>query len=96
MDDINLVIGGVALIPLVFGLVEFFKSAFNLEGKAVTWMAAGIGLVLAVVAQLESIVPGIAPWVKLVVLGLCTALATSGNFKFLNARLPKTERPYTG
>jgi hypothetical protein len=96
MDDINLVIGGVALIPLVFGLVEFFKAAFNMEGKAVTWMAAGIGLVLAVVAQLESVVPGIAPWVKLVVLGLCTALATSGNFKFLNARLPKTELPYTG
>jgi hypothetical protein len=94
MEDINLVIGGVALIPLVFGLVEFFKAAFNMQGKAVTWMAAGIGLVLAIVAQLEMVFPGIAPWVKLVILAICTALATSGNFKFLNARLPKVERPY--
>lgn len=96
MDDINLYIGGVLLLPLVFGLVEFFKAQFNLEGKSVTWLAAGIGLLLAIVAQLELMFPGISPWVKLVIMGISTALSASGFYKFVNARVPKAQTPYMG
>jgi membrane protein implicated in regulation of membrane protease activity len=94
MDDINLYIGGVFLLPLVFGLVEFFKAQFSLEGKIVTWLSAGIALVLAVIAQLETVIPGIAPWVKIAVLSVCAGLSASGVYKFTSARLPKTDRPY--
>ena len=39
--DVNLAIGGVFMLPLLFGLVEFFKNVFNLDGKVVTVMSAG-------------------------------------------------------
>jgi hypothetical protein len=96
MDDINLYIGGVFLLPLVFGLVEFLKVQFTLEGKIVTWLSAGIAVFLALVAQLEVVFPGIAPWVKIAVLSICAGLSASGVYKFANARLPKTELPYSG
>ena len=76
-------VGGVSLIVLVFGLTEFIKVQFDLEGKAVTTLSASLGFGLMGVYQglqyipepYEAIVTG-------VVASLAFGLAASGFYKF--------------
>ena len=44
MDFLALEFGGVGVLLMVFGLTQFFKSLFNMEGKAVTGLAMAMGL----------------------------------------------------
>jgi hypothetical protein len=89
MDFNNLAIQGVSLIALVFGLVEFFKSLFNMSGKAVTALSMAMGVVVMTAFQL---IPLLAqPYetiVNVAVLSITFGLAASGFYKFTNARLP--------
>lgn len=92
MDFSNLAIQGVSLIALVFGLVEFIKSLFNMSGKAVTAVSMGVGVVVMVVYQLIALIPQ--PYetiVNVIVLSITFGLAASGFYKFVDARVPKKE-----
>jgi len=89
-DPTSLIVAGVPLMALVFGLVEFLKSVFSLEGKTVTVLSAVIGLVLAVPYQLYASVPTtFAGWMEVSVVGLVVGLATSGFYKFVASRTTK-------
>ena len=89
-DPGSAVVGGVEVIVLVFGLVEFFKSLLNLQGKTVTVLAAVMGMVLFVAYRLIGLIP--APYelvVEIVFQSLAFGLAASGFYKFAAARLPQ-------
>jgi hypothetical protein len=88
-DPNVIAVGGVSLIVLVFGLLEFIKEAFNLSGKIVTVIAACLGVVVMVAYRLIGIVPE--PYsqvVDIVFASLAFGLAASGYYKFINKRAP--------
>lgn len=80
MDYASFAIGGVAILPLVIGLVEFAKK-FGLAGNALTGLSAALGFVfIALAYAIETgLMPEAAvPWIALVVVGLGGGLAASG------------------
>jgi hypothetical protein len=82
-------IGGVVLLVLCFGLVQFLKELFNLEGKPVTALSAVLGVVLMVAFQLIDLLPpAYEQVVRIAVISLAFGLAASGYYKFINARAP--------
>ncbi len=90
-DASEIVAFGIPLLLLVPGLVEFFKSMFNMEGKKVTLLAMGMGILLYVPIQLIGLVP--APYEKIlsIVYGsLAFGLSASGYYKFVAKRVPET------
>ena len=81
--DVNLAIGGVFMLPLLFGLVEFFKNVFNLDGKVVTVMSACLGTLIGVLFQAYPLIPEpYAQWVGYGLFGLAVGLGASGFYKF--------------
>ena len=91
-DPASVVVGGVSLMVVVFGLTEFFKDLFNMSGKRVTVMAALLGAVVMVVYSLIGIVPE--PFGQVVDIffkSVTVGLSASGYYKFGAARLPKQE-----
>lgn len=89
-DVESFALGGVQLIALVFGLTEFIKTAFNLDGKKVTLLAAALGAVVMALFQLIGIAPE--PYSKIleiVFLSASFGLAASGYYKFIDKRLPE-------
>jgi hypothetical protein len=90
-DPTTLIVAGVPLMALVFGLVEFLKDVFSLEGKKVTILSGALGLVLSVPYQLSQAVPvDFAGWFSVGVIGLAFGLAASGFYKFVAARTTKS------
>lgn len=86
-DPTTLIVAGVPLMALVFGLVEFLKDVLSLEGKKVTLISAALGLILSVPYQLSQAIPvDFAGWFSVVVIGVAFGLAASGFYKFLAAR----------
>lgn len=93
-DPSELVSNGIPLLVLVFGLVEFFKTLFALEGKRVTVLSALMGAALLVAFELRTVLPE--PYGQIydiAIKSLTFGLAASGYYKFTTARLPKTEYP---
>lgn len=89
-DPSKFVVSGISLLAVVFGLVEFIKTNFHLEGKKVTVLAAGLGVVLAVLYQLQTVLP--APYsqvYEIVIVSVTFGLSASGYYKFINSRLPR-------
>ena len=85
------VIGGVLLIPMVFGLTEFLKSVLPIEGKNVTILSFALGLVLYFLNALSGYLPGLyAEIYNIFVQGLTIGLTASGFYKFAAARMVKT------
>lgn len=82
-------IGGVLLLPLVFGLVEFIKSAFNMDGKAVTILSFFLGFAAMCVVQCAEMYPEFGKWAVFVTLALTMGLSASGFYKFVDARTSK-------
>jgi len=82
--------GGVTLLLLVFGLVEFVKDLFNLDGKKVTVVSACTGGVLY---ALYALVPMLGdPYTKIlqiIIASLAFGMAASGYYKFASARIQK-------
>lgn len=79
----NLIINGVVLLPFIFGLVEFFKNLFDLEGKAVTALSMGVGVGAGVLFQAYQLIPDpYQVWVGYAVFGVATGLTASGFYKF--------------
>lgn len=89
MDE-QLVVGGVMLGLLVFGLTEFIKTSFKLEGTVVTCMAVGIYFALAMGAQAGQAVPAdFNGWFTYAVRALAGGLAVPGFYKFAAKRAPE-------
>ena len=77
MDISKLAIGGVAIIPLVAGLVEFSKR-LNIQGNALLIEAFFLGAFFAAVAGAISLdlIPLLAvPWIKVVFIALAGGVA---------------------
>lgn len=82
-------VGGVALIAVVFGLVEFIKNLVPIEGKAVTALSMGMGILVMIVYQLIGIVPE--PYgqvVEIVIMSVTFGLTASGYYKFATRNEP--------
>ena len=82
-----LLIGGIPLIAVIFGLVEFFKTC-GLKGRILTFVSLLLGLILGIAYKLSLAMPvDYAGWLAVVIFGLALGLTTSGIYDFLDARL---------
>ena len=91
-DPNEILSNGVPLLVLVFGLVEFFKALFKMEGQQVTVLSALMGAVILVAFELRGIVPE--PYGQvfdIFIKSITFGLAASGFYKFSAQRLPKVE-----
>ncbi len=91
MNDLaQLFVGGIPLIIVIFGLVEFSKS-IGLSGKILTIVSLLLGLVFGIAYKIaETGLPsGFAAWFVVVVFGLALGLITSGFYDFADKRMPK-------
>lgn len=89
-DPNSLVLNGVGLLVLVFGLVEFLKSVFSLSGRIVTVLSFILGVVLALVYLAVPLLPDLYQTiVSFAVTALVAGLAASGFYKFQAARIAR-------
>lgn len=91
-DPSAVVVGGVSLMIVVFGLTEFIKDAFSMSGKPVTLLAAGLGALVMVLYALIGIIPD--PYgqvVDILFKSVTFGLSASGYYKFAAARVTKQE-----
>lgn len=86
----QLFVGGIPLIVVIFGLVEFSKS-IGLSGKVLTIVSLVLGLAFGIAFKIaENGLPlGFAGWFVVVVFGLALGLITSGFYDFADKRMPK-------
>jgi len=90
MTDIStLLIGGIPLVVVIFGLVEFAK-VFGLAGKWLTLFSLVLGVAFGVTYKLATaaIPVDFAGWFVVVIFGLALGLVTSGLYDFVNNRIP--------
>ena len=90
-DPGSVVAYGVPLLALVFGLTEFIKSFFNMQGKYVTLLAAGMALLVFIPYQLIGYFPVIEPILNVVYTSVVFGLSAAGFYKFTSSRLPERE-----
>ena len=93
MTDFNtLLVGGIPLIVVVFGLVEFIKS-LGLKGRVLTITSLVLGLIFGMAYQIaQAGTPaGFAGWFTALVFGLAIGLTASGFYKFIDARAPEVK-----
>ena len=86
MDWSSFEIGGVSLLALVPGIVEFAKSAFAVKDRAAEALTVGLGIGFIGLAQAISLnlVPDAAmPWITVAVVGLGGGLAIAGYYKLV-------------
>jgi hypothetical protein len=91
MTDLSqLLVGGIPLLIVIFGLVEFSKT-LGLKGNWLTIFSLFLGLAFGFAYKIaESGVPAsFAGWFVMVVFGLALGLITSGFYDFADKRLPK-------
>jgi len=75
--DFDQIINGIPLIFVVMGLVELAK-AFGAQGKLLTGLSFGIGLVIGVLYQLSLFMPAtFAEWFGACIFGLALGLVAS-------------------
>lgn len=91
MDYASMAIAGVAILPLILGLVEFAKK-FGLQGNGCVALAMVLGIVFAGLGYaIESgaLPEGAMFWVNMGVVGLSVGLASAGLYD-LGKRLTKS------
>ena len=91
MYDIStLLIGGVPLVAVIFGLVEFIKS-FGLKGRWLTIASMLLGLLFGVSYQIANagLPASFAGWFAVAVFGIMLGLVASGFYKFIDVHTPK-------
>lgn len=82
MEGIDLVVGGVALIPLVLGLTQLVKEWFSLEGKYVKVASFVIAvLVITVVELIQFLPPEYGKIVETVLGVIAFSLASNGLYQ---------------
>lgn len=89
-DFTQLLVGGVPLLVVIFGLVEFAKR-LGLKGNwlTVASLALGIGFGIAYRFAVDGAPSGYPAWFAVVIFGLALGLVTSGLYDFANTRFPK-------
>ena len=88
MTDLSqLLVGGIPLLIVIFGLVEFSKT-LGLKGNWLTIFSLFLGLAFGFAYKIaESGVPSsFAGWFVMVVFGLALGLITSGFYDFADKR----------
>ena len=86
MDWSGFEIGGVSLLALVPGIVEFCKSALGIKDRAAEALTVGLGCGFIGLAQAIALelVPVVAlPWITVGVVGLGGGLAIAGYYKLV-------------
>lgn len=86
---VDIEIGGISLIMLVLGLVEFAKK-LGISGKGSLIMVIVLGLIFGVGGELLAQFPAAAVWIIPVVRGLAFALAASGLYDLSKKLSPST------
>lgn len=88
-DFSTLLVGGVPLMLVVFGIVEFSKS-LGLKGAWLTVVSLVLGMVFGICYQIatKGVPIDFPTWFSAVVFGLAIGLTASGFYKFVDARLP--------
>ena len=84
--------GGLMLLflPALFGTVEFIKDKMGFQGRTVEYMAVGIFVLFGGLVVVAYFYPQKGVQAAAIVLFLLScALAPSGYYKFVDARLPK-------
>jgi phosphoglycerol transferase MdoB-like AlkP superfamily enzyme len=89
----SLLIGGIPLIAVIFGLVEFLK-VFGLKGRILTIISLLLSMAFGILYKLSLAMPfDLYSWFAVIVFGLALGLTTSGIYDFLDAHfsnnLPK-------
>ena len=89
-DFTQLLVGGIPLLLVIFGLVEFAKS-LGLTGRwlTVTSLLLGLAFGIAYRIAVEGTPVGFAAWFLVTVFGLALGLVTSGFYDFANKRFPR-------
>lgn len=83
MDFLALEFGGVGVLLMVFGLTQFFKSLFNMEGKAVTGLAMAMGIAAVGGIELLQFLPEQAvPIAEAIYRTIAAGLTAAGFYKF--------------
>lgn len=78
----DLTVGGISLIFIVIGLVEFSKN-FGLSGNWLILLSAVLGLVLGVGYKLASGIPvDFNGWFTIIVFGLACGLSATGLYDY--------------
>ena len=98
MTDLNsLLVGGIPLLIVIFGLVEFSKS-LGLKGRGLTIFSMILGVVFGMAFRFSAIgfPPSFGGWFEVIIFGLALGLTASGLYDFANARFPSTSNlpPY--
>ena len=90
MDISTLLVGGIPLVAVVFGLVEFVKN-FGLKGRWLTIVSMLLGLLFGVSYQIANagVPASFAGWFAVAVFGLVLGLMASGLYDFMDTRMPK-------
>lgn len=88
-DPTEIVLNGVQLMALVFGLVEFIKSVVpavkgNVAQAVTVGLGVGLFLLFKAVPEME---PGAGLWVSYVIEAVAFSLAASGFYKYAQAKL---------
>lgn len=85
----EVMVGGIALMVLVFGLTQFLKEVLGWEGPKVRVLAVAIGITFMAVSELIGILPE--PYgqiVEIVYRSLAFGLAASGYYQWGAERFP--------
>ena len=90
MDISTLLVNGLPLSAVVFGLVEFVKS-FGVRGHWLTIASMLLGLAFGVSYQIANagIPVSFAGWFAVAVFGIMLGLVASGLYDFVDTRMPK-------
>ena len=86
----GVMVGGVALIVMIVGLVEFTKR-LGVTGKWLLVEAMVFGAVFYGANKATDMYPAIQPWLELVVYTIGGGLAATGIYDVVNKRLPEIE-----
>ena len=91
-DFTSLLVAGVPLMVVIFGLVEFSKK-LGLNGKGLTIFSMLLGLAFGIAYQISTagVPAGFAGWFTVVIFGLALGLVTSGFYDFANSRMPAVQ-----
>ncbi len=87
MDLGNFNLNPLTLALLIMGLVEFVKQ-FKVSGNKLIIFSMIIGIVLAVVYKVSTLVPAAQVYIEVAFFGLAAGLCASGIYNFINARFP--------
>lgn len=86
----GVMVGGVALIVVIVGLVEFSKR-LGVGGKWLLVEAMVLGALFYGADKAATMWPVVQPWLELVVYTIGGGLAATGIFDVVNKRLPEVD-----